>query len=54
MGNILLSLYGNIRKNKNGSVTVDYKRNINLIKVNDDQVYVILEINKLRDDNSFL
>lgn len=53
MGNILLSLDGNVRKNKNGSVTVDYKRNINLIKVNDEQVYVILEINKLRDDNSF-
>ena len=53
MGNILLLLDGNIREDKDGSVAVEYKRSINLNKVNNEKVYVILEINKLRDDNSF-
>ena len=53
MGNIVLFLDGNIREDEDDSVTVEYKRSINLIKVNNEKVYVILEINKLRDDNSF-
>lgn len=53
MGNILLLLDGNTRDNKDGSVTVEYKRSILLSKINDEEVYVILQINKLRDDNSF-
>ncbi|MDU4935774.1 MAG: hypothetical protein E6X43_10720 [Peptostreptococcaceae bacterium] len=53
MGNIVLFLDGNIREDEDDSVTVEYKRSINLSKVNNEKVYVILEINKLRDDNSF-
>ena len=53
MGNILLFLDGNIREDEDGSFTVEYKRSINLSKVNNEKVYVILEINKLRDDGSF-
>ena len=53
MGNIVLFLDGNIREVEDDSVTVEYKRSINLSKVNNEKVYVILEINKLRDDNSF-
>ena len=44
---------GNIREDEDDSVTVEYKRSINLSKVNNEKVYVILEINKLRDDDSF-
>ena len=53
MGNIVLFLDGNIREDEDDSVKVEYKRSINLSKVNNEKVYVILEINKLRDDNSF-
>ena len=53
MGNILLHLDGNTRDNKDGSITVEFKRSILLSKINDEEVYVILQINKLRDDNSF-
>lgn len=53
MGNILLLLDGNTRENKDGSVSVEYKRSILLSKINSEKVYVILQINKLRDDNSF-
>ena len=53
MGNIVLFLDGNIREDEDDSVTVEYKRSINLSKVNNEKVYVILEINKLRDDGSF-
>ena len=53
MVNIVLFLDGNIREDEDDSVTVEYKRSINLSKVNNEKVYVILEINKLRDDNSF-
>ena len=53
MGNIVLFLDGNIREDEDDSATVEYKRSINLSKVNNEKVYVILEINKLRDDNSF-
>lgn len=53
MGNILLLLDGNIRENKDDSVSVEYKRSILLSKINDEKVYVILQLNKLRDDDSF-
>ncbi|MGX4600032.1 hypothetical protein [Faecalimicrobium sp. JNUCC 81] len=52
MGGMLIFLDGNIRENKDGT-QMEYKRSIELIKINSEKVYLILQINKLRDDDSF-
>lgn len=51
-GNMVLFLDGNVMEDKNGT-EFDYKRSISLSKINNEKMYVILEINKLRDDDSF-
>lgn len=53
MGSILLYLDGNIHEYKDDSISIEHKRSIFLSKINNEKIYVILQINKLRDDDSF-
>lgn len=41
------------KEEKNGSIRCEFKRGITLTPIDKDRVYVFLEINKLRNDDSF-
>lgn len=51
LGSMTILLDG--KEEKNGDISFEFKRGITLIPIDKDSVYVFLEINKLRDDDSF-
>lgn len=53
LGEITILLDGRTRKVDDNNTSVEFKRGITLIPIDDDSVYVFLEINRLRDDYSF-
>ncbi|RDY27713.1 hypothetical protein CHL78_008300 [Romboutsia weinsteinii] len=50
---VLIYLDGYIKDDKDDGFSIEYKRSLYLGKINNEKMYVILEVNKLRDDNSF-
>lgn len=52
LGSMTILLDGK-EEEKNGDISFEFKRGITLIPIDKDSVYVFLEINKLRDDDSF-
>lgn len=52
LGSIVIYLDGNIKEEKDGA-KFQYKRSIVVTKINNEKVYVMLEVNKLRDDGSY-
>ena len=52
LGSLTILLDGNTRK-VDDAISVEYERGITLTPIDKDSVYVFLEINKLRNDNSF-
>ncbi len=51
LGSLTILLNGKTRET-DGSISVEYERGITLIPIDKESVYVFLEINKLRNDNS--
>ena len=52
LGEMTILLDGSLRKEDDGVVTV-FKRGITLVPIDKESVYAFLEINKLRNDDSF-
>ena len=52
LGSLTILLDGNTRK-VDDAISVEYERGITLTPIDKDSVYVFLEINKLRNDDSF-
>ncbi|WP_296644611.1 hypothetical protein [Romboutsia sp. 13368] len=52
LGKMTIFLDGRIRE-EDGGVSVEFKRGITLVPIDNDSVYVFLDINKLRNDDSF-
>lgn len=52
LGSMTILLDGK-EEEKNGDISFEFKRGITLTPIDKDSVYVFLEINKLRDDDSF-
>lgn len=52
LGSLTILLDGKSRE-ADGGISVEYERGITLTPIDKDSVYVFLEINKLRNDNSF-
>ena len=52
LGSLTILLDGNTRE-VDGGTSFEFERGITLTPIDKDSVYVFLEINKLRNDNSF-
>lgn len=52
LGSLTILLDGKLRE-ADDEISVEYERGITLMPIDKDSVYVFLEINKLRNDNSF-
>jgi hypothetical protein len=52
LGSIVIYLDGNIKEDKD-STKFQYKRSIVLTKINNEKVYVMLQVNKLIDEGSY-
>lgn len=53
LGDMTILLDGRTREVDDNNTSVEFKRGITLIPIDDDSVYVFLEINRLRDEYSF-
>ncbi len=52
LGSMTILLDGK-KEEKNGDISLKFNRGITLIPIDEDSVYVFLEINRFRDDYSF-
>ena len=52
LGSLTILLDGNTRKVDDG-ISIEFERGITLVPIDKDSVYVFLEVNKLRDDDTF-
>jgi hypothetical protein len=52
LGSIVIHLDGDIKEDKD-STKFRYKRSIVITKINNEKVYVMLEVNRLRDNESY-